>query len=68
MAGAGVPGGHVLGETDAEGGTVVRDQYLTEDIATTVYTKLGIPADLIVPSPDDRPIRLIEGKVIQEWT
>lgn len=67
MAGAGVPGGHVLGATDADGGQVVRDQYLSEDIATTVYTKLGIPADLIVQSPDDRPIRLIEGKVIEEW-
>lgn len=67
MAGAGVPGGHVLGATDAEGGTVVRDQYLTEDIATTIYSKLGIPPDLIVQSPDDRPIRLIEGKPIKEW-
>jgi uncharacterized protein (DUF1501 family) len=67
MAGAGVPGGHVLGATDAEGGTVVRDQYLTEDIATTIYSKLGIPPDLVVQSPDDRPIRLIEGKPIKEW-
>jgi uncharacterized protein (DUF1501 family) len=67
MAGAGVPGGHVLGETDAEGGVVIRDQYLSEDLATTIYTKLGIPADLIVQSPDDRPIRLIEGKLIKEW-
>lgn len=67
MAGAGVPGGAVLGATDAEGGSVIRDQYLTDDIATTVYTKLGVPADLIVQSPDDRPIRLIEGKLIKEW-
>ncbi len=67
MAGAGVPGGHVLGATDADGGSVVRDQYLTEDIATTVYAKLGIPTDLIVQSPDDRPVRLIEGRPIREW-
>jgi hypothetical protein len=67
MAGAGVPGGHVLGATDAEGGNVVRDQYLSDDIATTIYMKLGIPPDLIVQSPDDRPIRLIEGKPIKEW-
>ncbi|MFO1064044.1 MAG: DUF1501 domain-containing protein [Pirellulales bacterium] len=31
LAGAGIPGGHVLGATDAEGGTVVKDQYFTED-------------------------------------
>lgn len=67
MAGAGVPGGHVLGATDAEGGSVTKDQYLTEDIATTVYAKLGIPTDLIVQSPDDRPVRLIEGREIREW-
>lgn len=67
MAGAGVPGGHVLGATDADGGTVVKDQYLTEDIATTVYAKLGIPTDLIVQSPDDRPVRLIEGQTIRQW-
>lgn len=67
MAGAGVPGGDVLGATDADGGTVIRNQYTSEDLANTVYTKLGIPTDLIVQSPDDRPIRLIEGKPIKEW-
>lgn len=68
MAGAGIPGGHVLGETDAQGGSVVRDEYLSEDIAATVYTKLGIPTDLVAKSPDDRPVRLIEGHPIAEWT
>ena len=67
MAGAGVPGGHVLGATDAEGGTVSKDEYVSADIATTVYKKLGIPHDLIASSPDGRPVRLIEGKPIREW-
>lgn len=67
MAGAGVPGGHVLGETTADGGAVAKDEYLTDDIATTIYKKLGIPADLIAESPDGRPIRLIEGRPITEW-
>lgn len=67
MAGAGVPGGQVLGQTDAEGGHVTRDEYFSDDIATTVYQKLGIPADLIAHSPDGRPVRLIEGKPIREW-
>jgi hypothetical protein len=67
MAGAGVPGGHVLGATDGEGGEVVRDQYHTDDIAATIYHKLGIPLDLIARSPDGRPIRLNEGRVIAEW-
>jgi uncharacterized protein (DUF1501 family) len=67
MAGAGVPGGEVLGETDAEGGHVTKDEYFSDDIATTVYQKLGIPDDLIAHSPDGRPVRLIEGKPIKQW-
>lgn len=67
MAGAGIPGGHVLGATDEEGGYVVKDEYRTEDIAHTVYIKLGIPVDLVAYSPDGRPAQLIEGKPIREW-
>ncbi len=67
MAGAGIPGGAVLGKTDPEGGRVVRDEYFTEDIGATIYTKLGIPLDLITMTPDGRPIRLNEGRLIREW-
>jgi uncharacterized protein (DUF1501 family) len=67
MAGAGVPGGSVLGATDDEGGHVTKDMYTSEDIATTVYSKLGIPTDLIATSIDGRPVRLVEGKAIKEW-
>jgi hypothetical protein len=67
MAGAGIPGGAVLGETDDEGGRPIRDEYYSDDIATTIYMKLGIPHDLIAHAPDGRPIQLIEGKPIREW-
>ncbi|WP_425615595.1 DUF1501 domain-containing protein [Anatilimnocola sp. NA78] len=67
MAGGGVPGGHVLGQTDDEGGFVTKDEYLSEDIVNTIYQKVGIPADLMVNAPDGRPIRLLEGKPIKEW-
>ncbi len=67
MAGAGVPGGHVLGATDDDGGQVAQDEYFSDDIACTVYEKLGIPSDLIARSPDGRPVRLIEGRPIGEW-
>lgn len=67
MAGAGVPGGSVLGRTDEEGGRATHDEYFSEDIAATIYTKLGVPLDLITETPDGRPIRLNEGKVIREW-
>lgn len=67
MAGAGIPGGAVLGRTDEEGGRVTHNEYFTEDIAATIYTKLGIPLDLITYTPDGRPIRLNEGRPIREW-
>jgi hypothetical protein len=67
MAGARIPGGSVLGATDPDGGFVTKDEYLTEDLATTIYAKLGIPTDLIAHAPDGRPIRLIEGREIKEW-
>lgn len=67
MAGAGVPGGSIVGATDGDGGLVTKDEYLTDDIATTIYAKLGIPTDLIALAPDGRPVRLIEGREIKEW-
>jgi hypothetical protein len=67
LAGAGIPGGAVLGRTDEEGGRPTHNEYYTEDIAATIYTKLGIPLDLITYTPDGRPIRLNEGRVIREW-
>lgn len=67
MAGAGVPGGSVVGATDDDGGMVAKDQYTSEDIACTIYSKLGIRTDLIATSIDGRPVRLIEGEPIKEW-
>jgi hypothetical protein len=66
-AGTGIPGGTVVGETDGEGGHVTKDEYHSEDIATTLYAKLGMPTDLIAHAPDGRPVRLIEGREIAEW-
>jgi uncharacterized protein (DUF1501 family) len=67
MAGAGIPGGAVLGRTDEEGGVPTHNEYFTEDVAATIYTKLGIPLDLTTYTPDNRPIRLNEGRLIKEW-
>jgi hypothetical protein len=67
MAGAGIPGGSVVGKTDREGGMPADAEYFPEDVAATVYTKLGIPLDLTTYTPDERPIRLNEGRPIREW-
>lgn len=67
MAGAGVPGGSVLGATDDEGGKVVRNEYFSEDLGATIFRKLGLPADLHVYAPDGRPVVLNKGRIIDEW-
>jgi hypothetical protein len=67
MAGAGIPGGAVLGRTEEEGGRPTHNEYFSEDIAATIYTKLGIPLDLVTETPDGRPIRLNDGTPIREW-
>lgn len=67
MAGAGIPGGSVVGRTDREGGVPTDAEYFPEDVAATIYTKLGIPLDLMTYTPDERPIRLNDGRPIREW-
>jgi hypothetical protein len=69
MAGAGVPGGTVVGATDTVAGQVVSGKYETANIASTIYKKLGLPLDLTVKAADGRPIPLIDDKksVIKEF-
>jgi hypothetical protein len=69
MAGAGIPGGTVVGATDSVAGQVVSGRYETANIASTIYKKLGLPLDLTVHAADGRPIPLIDDKksVIEEF-
>ena len=67
MAGAGVPGGSVVGRTDGEGGRPTDSEYFPEDVAATIYAKLGIPLELILRTPEGRPIAMNEGRTIREW-
>ena len=67
MAGCGIPGGAVLGATDDQGERPTKNEYFTDDIAATIYHKLGLPLDLTVNAPDGRPVQLIAGEPIREW-
>ena len=66
FAGAGTPVGQIIGATDDEGGKPIEAEYYPNDIAATIYTKLGIRLDTIHKSPDGRPMKLCEGRVIGE--
>jgi hypothetical protein len=68
FAGAGVPGGQVVGETDEQGGYITSSMaYTFEDYAATLYAKLGIDLEEPVMTPQGRPIQLaMEGEPIPE--
>ena len=67
MAGAGIPGGTVIGATDDQGSAPSHNEYSTEQVVATMYHKLGLPLDLVVQASDGRPIRLIEAEPVREW-
>jgi hypothetical protein len=63
LAGGGIRGGVVHGETDAQGAKVVKDAVTVPNLLATVATTLGLdPADL-AQSPAGRPISLTDSGV-----
>ena len=64
-AGAGVKRGHVLGATDKEGAYVTARAVRPADVAYTIFDSLGIDGHKFLPSPDGRPIQVLdEGEPI----
>lgn len=59
MAGAGIPGGTVVGATDRQGYSAVDRVLSPENFASTVYRKLGIDPDQILYTPLGRPAHLV---------
>lgn len=65
LAGGGIQGGRVLGETDPEGGQVSWDKGTPiEDIHATVLHAMGIDYQEELQTPINRPMKLSEGKPI----
>ena len=64
FAGAGTPTGTVIGKTDATGARPVGQEYYANDVAATIYRKLGIPLDTLHVTPDGRPLQVCDGRVI----
>ena len=61
FAGAGVPGGAVIGATNREGGDVTDRLYNPKDYAETIYRKLGINTSRAIDKPNGVSINLTEG-------
>lgn len=61
LAGAGVPGGQVLGSTDNDGGYVTSRPTTPDDYAATIYEKLGLDRSKPIYTPSNRPVFLAHG-------
>lgn len=61
MAGAGIRGGTVYGESDAQAAYVKDRPVSTSDICATIYRALGIDPELRVPDSTGRPIEIAHG-------
>ena len=67
MAGAGIPGGQIVGATDAKGYYASENIYRPEDFAASLYTKMGIDHRQSLQTNTGRPVPLVnEGKLIKE--
>jgi uncharacterized protein (DUF1501 family) len=67
MAGAGIPGGQIIGATDAKGYYASENVYRPEDFAASVYTKMGIDPHQILHTTVGRPVPLVNnGRRIKE--
>ncbi|MBI2424323.1 MAG: DUF1501 domain-containing protein [Candidatus Hydrogenedentes bacterium] len=67
IAGGGIKGGVIHGETDPRGAEPVKDPVGPADLAATIYTQLGIAPGKRLMSAGNRPIDLVrDGKIITQ--
>lgn len=67
LAGGGLKSGVAVGQTNQLAESPVQAPYYTEDLAATIYDRLGIPLDTTHHTPDGRPIQVnYDGRPIRE--
>ena len=65
MAGGGIRGGAIYGESDAQGAYPISNPVTPQDFGTTICDALGIPTDTMLQDREGRPHRATSGKVIE---
>ena len=63
MAGGGIQGGRVVGESDDIGGAPKSRPTTPAEVTATVYHGLGIDLETELPGPQNRPIRVVDHGV-----
>jgi hypothetical protein len=66
LAGAGIRGGTVYGESDEWSGYVKSDPVFPSDLGATVYHCMGIPQHAEVRDIQDRPLFINDGRVLEK--
>jgi hypothetical protein len=67
MAGAKIPRGQIVGATDAKGYYASESVYKPEDMAASLYTKMGIDPTQVLHTTTGRPVQLVNGgRLIKE--
>jgi uncharacterized protein (DUF1501 family) len=61
LAGAGLPGGAVIGRTDADGLEILDDPVTVPDLMRTIASRLGLDPDETHVTPGGRPITTVDG-------
>ena len=61
IAGGGFKGGHVIGSTDATANEVKDSPFTPEDLAATLYERLGVDYEKVYQTSIGRPIKLVNG-------
>jgi hypothetical protein len=64
FAGAGVLGGQVIGQTDAQAAYPITNSWSPADICTTLFNALGVPPDVTINDPLQRPHHLQNGQIM----
>ena len=66
LAGGGIKKGSIFGSSDATATEPLDDPLTVEDLATTVYSCLGIVADKELMAPGGRPIEIVDGGKVRK--
>lgn len=67
LAGGGIKRGYAHGTTDASGMAPATDPVTPDDVASTIFSRLGIDPATELQTPTGRPVQLFrEGKVIEK--
>jgi uncharacterized protein (DUF1501 family) len=61
LAGAGIQGGTIYGETDGDAAYAIEKPVSPEDLAKTIYHALGIDPELRLKDPQGRPVPIVES-------